>query len=78
MSQRIVTEERFGLGPNADLTEDVAIVEVALWAAFDEAIGLGGHQQKLRSITVKMDHDLGLSGGVLSRAGRVVIETELT
>lgn len=77
MSQKIVTEESFELGPNADLTEDAPIVEVALRTAFDAAISLGGHEQKVRSITVEMDEAVDVFGGKLSRAGTVTIETEL-
>lgn len=77
MSQKIVTEESFELDPNADLTEDAPIVEIALRTAFDAAISLGGHEQKVRSITVEMDDELAAWGGAISRPGRLVLETEL-
>lgn len=77
MSQKIVTEESFELGPNADLTEDAPTVQTALRAAFDAAIELGGHEQRLRSITVEMDDEIAAWGGAISRPGRVVLETEL-
>ena len=77
MSQKIMTEESFELGPDADLTEDAPAVQAAIRAAFDAAIELGGHEQKLRSITVEMDDELSGWGGAISSPGRVVLETEL-
>lgn len=77
MSQKIVTEESFQLGPNPDITEDAPIVEIALRTAFDAAISLGGHEQRLRSITVEMEDEIAAWGGAISRPGRVVLETEL-
>lgn len=77
MSQKIMTEESFTLGPDADLTEDAPTVQTAIRAAFDAAIELGGHEQKLRSITVEMDDELSGWVGAISRPGRVILETEL-